>query len=135
MSFIEEDSLMLKFRIKVIKEKIIPCMSDDIDNIVINRKVWEKIQVTYEYLRDILLVGSLISCFFNSRLATGILVSITGTLIKLVSHAQGKQIELTERLNIYLKQIGINNLIPEIEDKDSLPEIPNLNISQLTTTV
>lgn len=112
------ESIMNNFRTKILKEELIPCMKNDINDIIVNRKTWERTQITYEYLRDILLVGSMISCFFHSRVATGVLIAVTGALIKLVSSTQNKQLELTERLNSYLKQIGINNLIPEIGDNN-----------------
>lgn len=127
----ETDSLILhNFKTSILKEQVIPCIRKDISDIINDRRRWSKIQTIYEYLRDIIIVASFISVFFDYKVITGLLISLTGYFIKLTSHAENKEKELTKRLDEYLSQLGITQLIPNIslsETENESNESNNIN--------
>ena len=102
-----------KLRNDILEKQIIPCIKKDIDDIILDRRRWEKLSTMYEYLRDIIVVGSFISVFFDSKVATGLLVALIGYFIKISSHALSRVKELTEKLNVYSSKVGIDLKIPE----------------------
>ena len=118
--------LMNDFKTSVLKDQIIPCIKKDITDIINDRRRWSKVQIVYEYLRDIIIVASFISVFFNYKVVTGLLVSLTGYFIKLASHADSEEKKLTKKLDLYLSQLGITQLIPDVnlfENEDNKNKI------------
>lgn len=110
------DKIMTNFKTSILKSKILPCMSDDIDLIIKNRAEWEIIQIRLQYIYEFLLLGAFIAVYFKSQIVMSILIGSVGCCNRIISHSERQQLVLTNKLNGYLKHLGITDLIPEISD-------------------
>ncbi len=110
------DKIMTNFRASILKTKILPCMSDDIDLIIKDRSEWELIQMRLQYIYEFLLLGAFIAVYFKSQIVMSILIGSVGCCNRIISHSERQQLILTNKLNGYLKHLGITDLVPEISD-------------------
>ena len=114
------ESMMESFKNNILKDKILPCVNVDIDDMIINRRRWERTEFFLEYFYELLLVLSFAGVFLNSKIILGVLIGSIGCCNRLITNAQKNQNKITERLNIYLKNFGIK---PTIPDDNNMSEI------------
>lgn len=116
MSDKQDDVIMTTFKMKILKSKILPCITNDIDEIIRNRKRWEIIGTFSDYLENILIAMSFIFLVINLKVELAIIMGCTSCCKYSVSYSQKRQAFLTEKLNNYLKEIGLKEYILDISD-------------------
>ena len=108
-----EESIMKKFKLNVLSQKVIPCINTDLDDIITNRRWWERTEIFLEYFYEILLIASFASIFIESKIISGILIGSIGCCSRSITNSVKNQKKLTEKLNNYLKSFSIKELIPD----------------------
>lgn len=120
-----DEVIMTNFRFSILKSKVLPCISNDIDVIIKNRRRWEIIGTASDYLENLFIAMSFIFLIVNNRLIVSIIMGCIACCKHSDSFAQRKQTQLTDKLNEYLKSLGIKESILNIDDENEIEESKN----------
>lgn len=106
-------TILKNYSIHLLKDKVLPCSDSDIDDMIINRRRWERTEFFLEYLYELLLVVAFAAVFIDSKIVMSILIGSIGCCSKLILNSQKNQNKITEKLNIFLENYHVKSIIPD----------------------
>ena len=118
IKFDSNDIIMTNFKMNILKSKVLPCISEDIDIIIKDRRRWEIIGNASDYLENLFIALSFIFLVIDMKIIVAINMACIACCKHSDSFSQKKQTQLTDKLNEYLKSIGIKQNILNIDNFD-----------------
>lgn len=115
----QDDLIMTNFKINILRSKILPCISNDIDIVIKNRRTWEYIGTTSDYLENLFIALSFIFLVVDMKIVVAINMAFIACCKHSEDYAQKRQSQLTDKINEYLKSLGIKESIIDISSEES----------------
>lgn len=113
-----DDVIMTKFKVNILKSKVLPCISKDIDVVINNRRTWETIGTISDYLENLFIALSFVFLIIDIKIIIIVNMSLIACCKYSDNLSQRKQSQLTEKLNEYLKSIGIKESVIDTNNED-----------------